>query len=97
MTHESSLSVGGSKKDFEHTAAQCLKQNSKVWPIFKSRIKMGKRNFEKLHAHSNYMFSKEAKKYKIVTDILTNFPEHLIDGTVEYSIEPVVLEMKHDK
>ena len=97
MTHESSLSVGGSKKDFEATAAQCLEQNAKVWDVFKSRIKIGKRNFKKLHAHSNYMFAEEAKKYKFVTEILTSFPDHLINGTIEYTIEPIVLEMKSDK
>ena len=97
MMHESSLSVGGSKKDFEHTAAQCLEQNNKVFPIFKSRIKMGRRKFDKLHEHSNYLWAEEAKKHKMVTEILEKFPTHLLQGCIEFSMEPVMLEMKSDK
>tara|TARA_B100000131_G_scaffold323098_1_gene379815 strand:- start:3532 stop:4128 length:597 start_codon:yes stop_codon:yes gene_type:complete len=97
MMHESSLSVGGSKKDFEYTAAQCLEQNAKVFPIFNSRIKMGKRKFDKLHEHSNYLWAEEAKKHKMVTEILTEMPNHLIKASMEYALEPIALEMKFDE
>ena len=97
MTHESSLSVGGSKKDFEATAAQCLEQNAQVEPIFKKRIGMGIRKFKKLHEVSNYMWAEEAKKHKIVTNIIDKIPETLITGSIEFAMEPVTLEMTSDK
>ena len=97
MTHESSLSVGGSKRDFEATAAQCLEQNSKVWDIFKSRAKMSKRNFKKIHEVSHYMWASEAKKYKFVTEILTEVPTILMKASMETMLEPIALEIKCDK
>ncbi len=97
MTHESSLSVAGSKKDFEATSAQCIEQNDQVEKLFKERLKMGPRNFKKLHEVSNYLWAPDAKKYKIVTDIMDTLPTVLIQGAVEFAMEPITLEMKHDK
>ena len=97
MTHESSLSVGGSKRDFESTAAQCLSQNAQVEKLFKEKIKMGARNFKKLHTVSTFMWAEEAKKYKIVTEIMKEIPECLIAGSIEFAMEPVTLEMKSGK
>tara|TARA_B100001250_G_C19813988_1_gene797257 strand:+ start:1015 stop:1614 length:600 start_codon:yes stop_codon:yes gene_type:complete len=97
MTHESSLSVGGSKRDFESTAAQCLAQNAQVEKIFKEKIKMGARNFKKLHTVSNYLWADDAKKYKIVTNIISELPKTLISGSIEFAMEPVSLEMTSGK
>ena len=69
----------------------------KVFPIFNSRIKMGKRKFDKLHEHSNYLWAEEAKKHKMVTEILTEMPNHLIKASMEYALEPIALEMKFDE
>ena len=95
MTHESSLSVAGSKKDFEATSAQCLEQNDQVEILFKERLKMGPRNFKKLHEVSNYIWAPDAKKYKIVTQIMDELPKELIQGSIEFAMEPVALEMKN--
>ena len=69
MTHESSLSVTGSKKDFEATSHQCLEQNAQVEPIFKKRLGMGIRKFKKLHEVSSYMWAEEAKEYNRIDKI----------------------------
>ena len=95
MTHESSLSVAGSKKDFEATSAQCLDQNAQVEKLFKERLRMGPRNFKKLHKASTYMWADEAKTYRIVTEIMNELPETLLNGSIEFAVEPIALEMKN--
>ncbi len=97
MTHESSLSVGGSKRDFEATAKQCLEQNGKVFNLFKSRCKMSKKRYMEMHEVSTYLWANKAKQYNIVTDIISKLPSSVISGAMEYALEPIALEVNSAK
>lgn len=80
MMHPSSLSVSGNQMEFESSMDMVMGQTIKVEDIFKKQIKMSKRNYNKFHSLTHFIEAGEAKKLKIVTEIIEKIPEELLSA-----------------
>lgn len=87
MTHPSTMSMHGSDRDIDQIAESLKEQNVKTKAIFKKKLKLSEKKYKKLHDAINYMWAEEAKKFKIVTEVVESFPDELIFGSMEFTLE----------
>jgi len=87
MTHPSTMSLHSTDKDFDQIADTLKEQNKRTKMIYKGRLRLSEKKYNKLHTSTNYLWPDEAKKYKIVTEIIEKFPEDLLFGSLDFTLE----------
>ena len=80
MTHPASLSASGNHLDFERSVDIIRKQGVSGRVIFKEVLGIDDLTYNALHDLTTYKFSDEAKELGLVTDILDEYPEELLNG-----------------
>ena len=80
MTHPASLSASGNHLDFDRSVDVIKLQGAAGRKIFKDILNVDDKLFDKLHDLTTYKFSKDAKKLGLVTDIIDEYPEALLEG-----------------
>lgn len=80
MMHPASLSVSGNHMEFNNAMNMVKGQTQKVEDIFKKKIKMSKRNYNKFHSLTNFIDSEQAKNLKIVTNVIEKLPLELMEA-----------------
>ena len=97
MIHQPSGGMHGQSKDMEISLKQMQELRKDIYTILSDHTGKTYSEIEKDSDRDNWMRAEEAKKYKIATHILDEIPDTLINGIVEFAMEPVALELKSDK
>tara|TARA_Y100000034_G_scaffold129098_1_gene184926 strand:+ start:13111 stop:13728 length:618 start_codon:yes stop_codon:yes gene_type:complete len=97
MTHPGSIAFTSNDLEFEHISELMLQQGEMAKSLIKKVLKLSNKNYNKLFSKTTYFWATEAKRIKLVTKILTEWPASLLAGIIEYEIEPIMIEARMEE